>query len=76
MRPTTSTNREPQLQEVDINDQQAGDFSVSQTAKTEEVYVFPASLEQHRYWILDQVDSESTASNMAIAASQKMLICW
>ncbi|MFT4114293.1 MAG: condensation domain-containing protein, partial [Silvibacterium sp.] len=33
----------------------------------EDVYVFPASLEQHRYWILDQVDPESTASNMAIA---------
>ncbi|GGG93377.1 condensation domain-containing protein [Silvibacterium dinghuense] len=34
---------------------------------SEDVYVFPASLEQHRYWILDQVDPESTASNMAIA---------
>jgi non-ribosomal peptide synthetase component F/thioesterase domain-containing protein/acyl carrier protein len=32
-----------------------------------DVYIFPASLEQHRYWILDQVDRHSTASNMAIA---------
>ena len=32
------------------------------------VYVFPASLEQIRYWTLDQLDGASTASNMAIAA--------
>jgi thioesterase domain-containing protein/non-ribosomal peptide synthetase component F/acyl carrier protein len=32
------------------------------------VYVFPASLEQIRYWTLDQLDGDSTASNMAIAA--------
>jgi non-ribosomal peptide synthetase component F/thioesterase domain-containing protein len=67
VRPTTSTNKEPLLQEVEINDHHSGDFSVNQTPKTEEVFVFPASLEQHRYWILDQVDTESTASNMAIA---------
>ncbi len=34
--------------------------------KTEDVYLFPTSMEQHRYWILDQVDKASTASNMAI----------
>jgi non-ribosomal peptide synthetase component F/thioesterase domain-containing protein/acyl carrier protein len=38
------------------------------TAQDEGVYVFPASLEQIRYWTLDQLDSASTASNMAIAA--------
>jgi non-ribosomal peptide synthetase component F/thioesterase domain-containing protein len=32
------------------------------------VFVFPASLEQIRYWTLDQLDGVSTASNMAIAA--------
>ncbi len=55
------------MQEVDITAQNTGDFSVRPVAKADEVYVFPASLEQHRYWILDQVDPESTASNMAIA---------
>jgi thioesterase domain-containing protein/non-ribosomal peptide synthetase component F/acyl carrier protein len=55
------------LQEVDISTHQEGDFSVGGVAGTDEVFVFPASLEQHRYWILDQVDAESTASNMAIA---------
>jgi non-ribosomal peptide synthetase component F/thioesterase domain-containing protein len=55
------------LQEVDTRIRNTEDFTVGQTAKTDEVFVFPASLEQHRYWILDQVDSESTASNMAIA---------
>jgi non-ribosomal peptide synthetase component F/thioesterase domain-containing protein/acyl carrier protein len=55
------------LQEVDTATQNPGNFSVSQNAAADEVYVFPASLEQHRYWILDQVDAESTASNMAIA---------
>jgi non-ribosomal peptide synthetase component F/thioesterase domain-containing protein len=32
------------------------------------VFVFPASLEQIRYWTLDQLDGTSTASNMAISA--------
>ena len=31
------------------------------------VFVFPASLEQIRYWTLDQLDGTSTASNMAIS---------
>ena len=42
------------------------DASAEIPQKTEDVYLFPASLEQHRYWILDQVDQASTASNMAI----------
>lgn len=67
MRPITPINKDQLLQEVEITIQNAGDFSVCQVPKTDEVFVFPASLEQHRYWILDQVDSESTASNMAIA---------
>jgi thioesterase domain-containing protein/non-ribosomal peptide synthetase component F/acyl carrier protein len=33
----------------------------------EDTYVFPASREQTRYWMLAQLDPESTASNMAIA---------
>jgi len=37
-------------------------------SQEEGVYVFPASLEQIRYWTLDQLDGSSTASNMAIAA--------
>jgi non-ribosomal peptide synthetase component F/thioesterase domain-containing protein len=32
-----------------------------------QVCVFPASLEQSRYWVLDQLDGASSASNMAIA---------
>ena len=38
------------------------------SAPEESVFVFPASLEQIRYWTLDQLDGKSTASNMAIAA--------
>jgi thioesterase domain-containing protein/non-ribosomal peptide synthetase component F/acyl carrier protein len=55
-------------------DQAKLDLSVyadnSEEAETPEegVYVFPASLEQIRYWTLDQLDGASTASNMAIAA--------
>src|SRR5215470_15505011 len=42
------------------------DVSVEGLQSTEDVYLFPAGMEQHRYWILDQVDKASTASNMAI----------
>ena len=38
-----------------------------EVAPEQSVFVFPASLEQIRYWTLDQLDSDSTASNMAIA---------
>ncbi|HTJ31254.1 MAG TPA: condensation domain-containing protein, partial [Acidobacteriaceae bacterium] len=41
---------------------------VEDPGQAEGVYVFPASLEQIRYWTLDQLDGASTASNMAIAA--------
>lgn len=37
------------------------------SADLEETFVFPASREQTRYWMLAQLDPESTASNMAIA---------
>jgi non-ribosomal peptide synthetase component F/thioesterase domain-containing protein/acyl carrier protein len=43
-------------------------LSSQEAAQEEGVYVFPASLEQIRYWTLDQLDGASTASNMAIAA--------
>src|SRR5215467_3666738 len=42
------------------------DVAVEGSHNTEDVYLFPAGMEQHRYWILDQVDKASTASNMAI----------
>ncbi|HEY4049203.1 MAG TPA: condensation domain-containing protein [Acidobacteriaceae bacterium] len=43
---------------VDTDVPEAGDAQVC---------VFPASLEQSRYWVLDQLDGASSASNMAIA---------
>jgi non-ribosomal peptide synthetase component F/thioesterase domain-containing protein len=42
--------------------------SADSSVQDEGVFVFPASLEQIRYWTLDQLDGNSTASNMAIAA--------
>ena len=53
-------------------DDLARDGSIEISVLTEEeqgagVFVFPASLEQIRYWTLDQLDGDSTASNMAIA---------
>ena len=42
------------------------DTAVPQSGDAQ-VCVFPASLEQSRYWVLDQLDGASTASNMAIA---------
>ena len=42
--------------------------AVEEAGEENGVYVFPASLEQIRYWTLDQLDGASTASNMAIAA--------
>src|SRR5579859_5478079 len=42
--------------------------SPQESVPEEGVFVFPASLEQIRYWTLDQLDGASTASNMAIAA--------
>lgn len=55
------------IQDADTMNQSAQDVSQSLPETTGEVYLLPASLEQNRYWILDQVDQASTASNMAIA---------
>jgi hypothetical protein len=52
---------------VQVGDPQAVDPSTHDEVRTEGVYIFPASLEQSRYWILDQLSGASTASNMAIA---------
>jgi non-ribosomal peptide synthetase component F/thioesterase domain-containing protein/acyl carrier protein len=43
------------------------DLHKEEGTQEEGVFVFPASLEQIRYWTLDQLDGDSTASNMAIA---------
>lgn len=51
------------LSQIDLSAQ-----TVEDPGQAEGVYVFPASLEQIRYWTLDQLDGGSTASNMAIAA--------
>jgi non-ribosomal peptide synthetase component F/thioesterase domain-containing protein len=50
------------------------DPSQQEITQEEGVYVFPASLEQIRYWTLDQLDGASTASNMAIAARLEGLL--
>src|ERR1700761_5732901 len=74
MKPTYEPLHEARFQEpVDQMDQTrvAQTDLPSHTAEDsgleEGVYVFPASLEQIRYWTLDQLDGGSTASNMAIA---------
>ncbi|HEV2274302.1 MAG TPA: condensation domain-containing protein [Acidobacteriaceae bacterium] len=41
--------------------------TISGDTEQAQVCVFPASLEQSRYWILQQLEPASTASNMAIA---------
>ncbi len=43
-------------------------------AKVEDTFVFPASREQTRYWMLAQLDPSSTASNMAISFDIEGLI--
>jgi len=58
---------EEDVQAVQMGDAQTVHTSASDETRTEGIYVFPASLEQSRYWILDQLSSASTASNMAIA---------
>src|SRR6202012_4259653 len=55
------------VQNVEAMDISAQDTPQNLPEAPGDVYLFPASLEQHRYWILDQVDQASTASNMAIA---------
>lgn len=59
------------VDEMDWAKPEASDVAeVSQEPQAAEagVFVFPASLEQIRYWTLDQLDGASSASNMAIAA--------
>lgn len=58
---------EEDVQAVQMGDTQTVHTSASDETRTEGVFVFPASLEQSRYWILDQLSNASTASNMAIA---------
>jgi non-ribosomal peptide synthetase component F/thioesterase domain-containing protein len=55
------------IQEAEPIDPPADGYTATSSSEAEDVYILPASLEQHRYWILDQVDQNSTASNMAIA---------
>ena len=51
-----------------VEDSAVNNLAQQEAALDENVYLFPASLEQIRYWTLDQLDGDSTASNMAIAA--------
>ncbi|MBT9330252.1 condensation domain-containing protein [Paracidobacterium acidisoli] len=55
------------IQEIELTDATVDGLDIQTPSEGADVYIFPASLEQHRYWILDQVDRHSTASNMAIA---------
>jgi non-ribosomal peptide synthetase component F/thioesterase domain-containing protein/acyl carrier protein len=66
---------EPNLSEVlAVAELSTGAGDQTPTQPDEGVFVFPASLEQIRYWTLDQLDSDSTASNMAIAARLEGLV--
>lgn len=67
MRLTASTSKDNPVEESDVTSSMNGDRHAEPSPQTEDVYVFPASLEQHRYWILEQVEGGHTASNMAIA---------
>jgi non-ribosomal peptide synthetase component F/thioesterase domain-containing protein len=46
---------------------QSAGLSEYDESQSDGIYVFPASLEQSRYWLLDQLAGASTASNMAVA---------
>ena len=52
---------------LDENAAENANHSSASHSGAEETYVVPASLEQGRYWTLAQIDSGSTASNMAIS---------
>lgn len=67
MRLTASTDKDNTVQESEAISPNGTENTVRPLPEAEDVYVFPASLEQHRYWILNQVEENSTASNMAIA---------
>src|SRR5271170_3132654 len=55
------------VQSVNPEDAHTADVPVSDESQLDGVYVFPAGLEQSRYWLLDQLAGASTASNMAVA---------
>ncbi len=55
------------VQNVNMEDPHTADAQVSDESHLDGVYVFPAGLEQSRYWLLDQLAGASTASNMAVA---------
>jgi non-ribosomal peptide synthetase component F/thioesterase domain-containing protein len=57
-----------EMNQATLKDSVLASASQQEPGKDAGVYVFPASLEQIRYWTLDQLDGASTASNMAIAA--------
>ncbi|WP_263360083.1 condensation domain-containing protein [Acidicapsa ligni] len=67
MRPT-STSELMQIPAEESQQALSGEPNSSEFQDESGVFVFPASLEQIRYWTLDQLDGTSTASNMAIAA--------
>ncbi len=72
MRPTSACDVEhvpvEVMSQTGLEDASNAESSQHLAGQEESVYVFPASLEQIRYWTLDQLDGASTASNMAIAA--------
>jgi len=55
------------MQKVKSDDSVAEDAVGADSSLDGGVYVFPAGLEQSRYWLLDQLAGASTASNMAVA---------
>src|SRR5579883_1924804 len=55
------------VQNVNPDDPAVADTTASADQPLDGVYVFPAGLEQSRYWLLDQLAGASTASNMAVA---------
>ena len=55
------------VQNVNPDDPPPVDTAESLDSSAAGVYVFPAGLEQTRYWVLDQLAGASTASNMAVA---------
>ena len=55
------------VQNVNSDDPSVAEGAVGADSSLDGVYVFPAGLEQSRYWLLDQLAGASTASNMAVA---------
>ena len=55
------------VQKVNSDDPSVAEDAVGADSSLDGVYVFPAGLEQSRYWLLDQLAGASTASNMAVA---------